>query len=86
MQDVSGEFCPVPLEQQPVQEYEQLKTHFKNGPFSEAQVLAKLNAWEMQIRDATMEADQAHQDAISVAVWESSLGSLKAQLKYAREH
>ena len=67
-------------------EYEQLKTQFKNGPFSEAQINMLLNAWEEQIRAATVEADVLHGDAISVAEWESALGKLKAQVEYAREN
>ncbi len=67
-------------------EYEQTLTQFKEGPFSEAQVTMLLNAWEAQVRDATLEADQAHVDAISVAEWEGALSGLKAQLKWAREH
>ena len=68
------------------EEYEELKTQFKEGPFSEGQASAKLDMWEAQIRAATEEAHEAHGDAISIPTWQASLSQLKAQLKHAREH
>ena len=67
-------------------EYALLKTQFKDGPFSEAKVISMLNAWALQVSNATEEADQLHSDAISMGAWQAALERLKAQLKYAREH
>ncbi|MCF8245057.1 MAG: CotH kinase family protein [Saprospiraceae bacterium] len=65
-------------------EYEQALSQFKAGPFSEAQVNARLDAWEAQVRQATVQADQAHNDAITVYAWENALYTLKNNLEYAR--
>ena len=45
-----------------------------------------LDAWVEQIRDATIEAKQAHGDAVSESAWDGAIGTLKSQLKYAREN
>ncbi|KAA3615790.1 MAG: hypothetical protein D8M58_16510 [Calditrichaeota bacterium] len=65
-------------------EFEQLKKKFINGPFSEAQVNALLIAWTEQIREATLEASDTHDDALSVSRWERELDRLKRQLEFAR--
>ncbi len=67
-------------------EYEQALTQFKEGPLSETQVNALLDAWTAQIRDATIEAEQAHEDALSVLEWEAALDDLRTKLAYAREN
>lgn len=67
-------------------EYDQLKTQFVEGPLSESQTNELLDTWTEQIRDATIEAKQAHGDAVSESAWEGAIGTLKSQLKYAREN
>ncbi len=69
-----------------VDEYEQLKAQFINGPFSETQVNTLLEGWTQQIREATIEASSIHQDALSMADWENAIVDLKAQLEFARTH
>lgn len=66
--------------------YEQLRTDFKSGPFSEEQVNALLESWSKQIRDATFEASQTHSDAISVMDWENAMEKLRNQLEFARNN
>lgn len=66
--------------------YEQKKIEFRDGPFSEAQVNALLDAWTAQMRPAIEEADLAHQDATSVGAWEGAVNQLKSQLTFAREN
>lgn len=68
------------------EEHTEIMNQFMEGPFSEAQVMEQLTAWEAQIREATAEAKEANSDAISIAQWESALGKLKAQLEYARNN
>lgn len=65
-------------------EYQQLKSEFIEGPFSELNVNARLDAWEAQIRDATLEAAQKHSDALSVAQWETALRNFRDNLQFAR--
>lgn len=65
-------------------EYEQKRQEFKNGAFAAAQVNAKLDAWSAQIRDATIEANTAHEDAISIQEWENAVNALRSQLEFAR--
>lgn len=66
------------------EEYEDLLTQFKDGPFAEAQTDALLDAWAAQIRAATLEASQTHSDALKVADWEAAVADLKASLVVAR--
>lgn len=64
--------------------YEQLRTEFKAGPFSEASTNQLLDTWTMQVRAATLEAAQAHGDAISESGWNSAVSSLRNKLDFAR--
>ena len=64
--------------------YDQLKTNFVQGPLSESTV--KIDQWANKIRDATIEANQLHNDAISLEQWESAIWLLKEQLEYAKTH
>ncbi|MEE2699845.1 MAG: CotH kinase family protein [Bacteroidota bacterium] len=64
--------------------YNQLKTNFLQGPLSESTV--KIDQWINQIRDATIEANKLHSDAISLEQWESAIWLLKEQLEYAKTH
>ena len=65
-------------------EYDSLKSVFMNGPFSEAIVNEKLDEWSKQIRKATKEAAEIHEDAIKEEEWDSRMDSLRSQLKFAR--
>lgn len=68
------------------EEYQQLRSEFKEGPFSEAQVNALLDSWSQQIRGATLEASNAHADAVSVQDWEKAVNHLRNQLEFARNN
>ena len=65
-------------------EYTQLKAQFFEGPFSEDRVNEQLDKWKAQIQDATLEASEAHEDAISIDTWENKIDVLKINLNYAR--
>ena len=65
-------------------EYAQKKQEFLADVFSEERVSEKLEEWAAQIRAATEEASQAHSDAITITRWETSLNTLKSQLRFAR--
>ncbi len=65
-------------------EYNQLLQSFKEGPFSETLVNEQLKKWEDQIRSATLEASQKHEDALSPAEWQNAIDELKSNLDFAR--
>ena len=65
-------------------EYEALKSEFKSGVFSSSEVEEKLARWTEQIREATIEADDLHGDAVSPSSWESSVNTLRQQVDYSR--
>lgn len=67
-------------------EYETTLSQFKSGPLSEAQVSEKINAWKAQIRGATLEANEKHDDAISISGWENAVNKLWEQVAYARNN
>ena len=67
-------------------EFQQTLTQFLQGPFSESRVNSLLDSWEEQIRTATVEASQTHEDAISMSEWEEALDRLKAGLSNARNN
>ena len=66
--------------------YQQLKDSLISGPMSQAIVDAKIDEWVNQIINATIEANQIHNDAISIAEWQNEIIELKNQLEYARTH
>jgi hypothetical protein len=66
------------------QEYDSLKTVFKNGPFSEELVNKKVDEWTKQIREATKEARKLHNDAIDENEWNEALDNLKGELEHSR--
>ena len=67
-------------------EFEQLKTQFIEGPLAESETDALLDAWAAQIYEATEEANNLHDDAITINQWENAVQTLKSQLKHAREN
>ena len=66
------------------EEYDNLKKTFLEGPFREENVTMLLNKWADQIRNATSEASQVHNDAITISRWESAMRELETQLTFAR--
>lgn len=66
--------------------YQQLKDSLINGPMSEDVVNHLIDQWANQIRNATLEADEKHVDALKLSNWENSIIELKAQLEYARNN
>ena len=67
-------------------EYQQLKDILINGPMSEQSVNLQIDQWATQIRNATIEAEQNHNDALKNQVWDDAIIELKNQLEYARNH
>ena len=68
------------------EEYETRLTEFKENAFSSTEIDALLDTWEAQIRDATEEARQAHDDAISVSEWESAMSNMRSRIDFARNN
>lgn len=66
--------------------YEQKKMQLLNGPMSETSINQKLDTWQNQIKEATKEASDLHDDAISSNEWEAKIIELKNQLDYARNN
>ena len=64
--------------------YQQLKDSLIEGPMSEQTINPLIDQWANQIRNATIEADLEHNDALKLSNWENSIIELKAQLEYAR--
>lgn len=67
-------------------EYQQKRTQLINGPFSEDRINAVLDAWTNQIREATDEASNMHDDAVTINEWEFSLDELRFQVQFARDN
>lgn len=61
------------------------KAEFLAGPFAPETVDALLEAWTAQIRDAVIEADQAHADAAPETSWDRSVDYFRDQLAWARD-
>lgn len=66
--------------------YEQKKLQLLNGSMSEASVNQMLDTWQNQIKEATKEAKELHDDAIAIDEWESKIIELKNQLEHARNN
>ena len=66
--------------------YQQLKDSLINGPMSEQIVNSLIDQWANQIRNATIEAEQNHNDAPKLQNWEDAIIELKNQLEYARNN
>lgn len=64
--------------------YEQKKIQLLNGPMSEASVNQMLDTWQNQIKEATREASDIYDDAVSIEEWEIKINELKNQLEHAR--
>ena len=66
--------------------YQQLKESLINGSMSEQTVNPLIDQWANQIRNATIEADQEHNDALKLSNWEDAVVELKAQLEHSRNN
>ena len=67
-------------------EYQHLKDSLINGPLAEQTVNNKIDQWVNQIRNATIEASQIHNDALPISTWEDAIFKLKSQLDYVRNN
>ena len=67
-------------------EYQHLKDSLINGPLAEQTVNLLIAQWVNQIRNATIEANQLHNDALTLTDWENAITRLKSQLGHARNH
>ena len=67
-------------------EYQQLKDSLIYGPMGQTEVNSIIDLWADQIRNATIEAYQMHNDALKTQVWDDAIIELKNQLEYARNH
>ena len=65
-------------------DYRRLLDEFLDGPFADELVTAQVEAWVAQIADATTEAADAHDDAVSVRKWTGAVDGLLAALDHAR--
>jgi hypothetical protein len=66
--------------------YGQIESQYENSLFSQAQVHSLINLWASQIRNATIEANNLHSDAIPISYWEWSMEKLKDQTDYSRNN
>ncbi|MDG2343467.1 MAG: CotH kinase family protein [Flavobacteriales bacterium] len=66
--------------------YQQLKETLINGSMSEQTVNPIIDEWANQIRNATIKADQEHNDALKLSNWEEAVVDLKTQLDHARNN
>ena len=67
-------------------EYQHLKDSLINGPMAEQTVNLLIDQWVNQIRNATIDANQLHTDALTITDWENAITRLKLQLEHARNH
>jgi len=68
------------------EEFEQRRQDFLNGPFAASTVNGLIDTWQAQIEAATQEANDAHQDALTMPAWQRGINDLKEQLEYARNN
>jgi len=66
-------------------EYKNKLDDFKTGPFSETTVNNLLDTWYEQLKEATIEASELHEDAIDKSIWDSAINRLKTDLNIARQ-
>ena len=67
-------------------EYQHLKDSLINGPLAEQIVNYQIDQWVTQIRNATIEARQIHNDALPISTWEDAVTQLKSQLDFSRNN
>lgn len=66
------------------EEYDEKLMDLKSGPLAISQADQKIDEWRQQIEAATIQANQEHEDGISVATWNNAMDQLKSQLSFAR--
>ncbi len=66
--------------------YNQKRSQLINGPMSASSTNAMLDKWSQQIRNATKEASDLHDDAVTISRWEEEVAKLKIQLEHARSN
>ena len=66
--------------------YDQKKQLLINGSMSVASTDQILTDWQNQIKAATVEASDMHNDALSLVQWEAAIMNLKEQLEFARNN
>ena len=59
-------------------------SELKDGPLSASSIDLQLGKWQEQIREATLQAQESHTDAITLQEWEAGINRLKSQIEYAR--
>jgi len=67
-------------------EFDDKKATFIQGPFAKINTDNLLNTWSNQIQEATIEAKEVNDDAVSESSWQAAINLLKAQLTHAREN
>lgn len=65
--------------------YQQKRAKLMAGPFSEANVNRLIDEWSKKIRTATIEAHEAHDDAVTEEQWEKAITQLKDDIRIAHE-
>ena len=67
------------------EEYKNRLREFKEGPMAQEVVRENIETWAAQIRDATIEASQAHGDAITISSWEKAMVDLLTNIDFTRQ-
>ncbi len=67
-------------------EYQNLRSEFIATRFSKAEIDNLLDTWKSQIEEATLDARNIHDDAVSFGQWESALNTLRNKIDWAREN
>ena len=67
-------------------EYQHFKDSLVNGPLAEQTVNLLIDQWVNQIRNATIDANHLHSDALTLIDWVNAITRLKSQLEHARNH
>ena len=65
-------------------DFQRIRSDLLAGPFSEERIDAQLAAWTAQIESSVAEAAELHDDALSVARWESYLKRLTQAITESR--
>ena len=61
-----------------LEEYKKLQNKLADVYVDEGSRL--IDKWSIQIKDATIEASELHDDALTLKKWERNIGILKAQI------
>ena len=66
--------------------YEQKKLELLSGPMSITSTDEMISLWQNQIREATREASNLYEDAVSIEEWDAKVIELKNQLEHSRSN